>query len=94
MAVSSSDTLPSSAKEYVRACVEPSAAEADHVSITALCASLRLRVRVAYLDGAVGEGHGVTFHDFALPSDNNQGEAVITLLYRPGHYDLLYGGAE
>ena len=45
--------------------MDPLEAHADHVSITALCAALKLRVRIAYLDAGVGAGsEHVTFHSF------------------------------
>ena len=49
----------------------------------ALTAAAGLAVRVVYLDR--GEGAAPTSHDFpegAAPS--------LHLLYRPGHYDILY----
>lgn len=94
------DAIPASARVYCQNNVEPVASEADHVSVTALCASLGLVVRVAYVDGApaaAGDGSQplVVWHEFDGPSLCEQpGEptnsAPIHLLYRPGHYDLLY----
>lgn len=72
--------------------------ESDHVHITALSDALGVPIRVVYLDrsscdnGSVSVNH----HDFTPVAGNNSSggsEAVnpfITLLYRPGHYDILY----
>ncbi len=57
--------------------------ESDHIHISALTEALGVSVRVQYMDR--GEGGHVNHHDFpdgAPPS--------IHLLYRPGHYDILY----
>ena len=57
--------------------------ESDHMHITALTTALDVPVRVEYMDR--GEGGKVNHHDFpdgSMPS--------IHVLYRPGHYDLLY----
>jgi len=57
--------------------------ESDHLHITALTSALDVNIRVQYMDR--GEGGKVNFHDFP---DN--GSPYIHLLYRPGHYDILY----
>lgn len=51
--------------------------------ILALCNALNVGVRVEYMDR--GEAEGVIAHDF--PEGR---EPTVFLLYRPGHYDLLY----
>jgi ubiquitin thioesterase protein OTUB1 len=83
-----------SARDYCSRCVDPMETEAEHVSIAALAAALRLRVRVAYLDGGMGgpsaSGQLVTFHEFGDEAEGDNGDVVLHLLYRPGHYDLLY----
>ncbi|KAF9556457.1 cysteine proteinase [Agrocybe pediades] len=58
--------------------------EADHVEIEALCRALYLNVDVAYLTGVRGDGV-----DFIKFHNRDEGEGAITLLYRPGHYDIL-----
>ena len=63
--------------------VEPMYREADHVHISALTSLLGVAVRVQYMDR--GEGKCINHHDFP------EGELpTIHLLYRPGHYDILY----
>lgn len=63
--------------------VEPMYKESDHIHIIALCAALDVSVRVVYMDR--GEGGHVFVHDFPDDAQPN-----VFLLYRPGHYDILY----
>ena len=58
--------------------------ESDHIHISALTAALGVSVRVEYMDR--GKGGQVNHHDF--PEDTVA--PFIHLLYRPGHYDILY----
>ena len=79
-----------SVRDYTCRNVDNPNSEAEHVSISALCAALGLRARVAYLDGGFGGDHSVTFHDFGEPPElPSSATPVLHLLYRPGHYDLL-----
>jgi ubiquitin thioesterase protein OTUB1 len=72
--------------------VEPMNRECEDVHIMALAEAMQCQVSVEYLDGhsAVGQ---VTRHVFG-PSDDNDNSLPplykIHLLYRPGHYDVLY----
>ncbi|CAL4125118.1 unnamed protein product, partial [Meganyctiphanes norvegica] len=70
-------------EEFTKQEVEPMYRECDHLHIVALTTAVGVGVRVIYLDR--GEGATVASHDF--PEDK---EPVINLLYRPGHYDILY----
>jgi ubiquitin thioesterase protein OTUB1 len=57
--------------------------ESDHIHIIALSTALNVGVRVRYMDrGEASEGIA---HDFPEGS-----HPAIHLLYRPGHYDILY----
>lgn len=78
--------------------------ESDHVHITALSDALGVPIRVVYLDRSSCDSGGVSVnhHDFipafggdvpnAPPGDSSEIiiKPFITLLYRPGHYDILY----
>ena len=77
--------------------------ESDHVHITALSDALGVPIRVVYLDRSSCDttgGVSVNHHDFiptigGLPSATTSGgsetiKPFISLLYRPGHYDILY----
>ena len=57
--------------------------EADHLHITALTNALGVCVSVCYMDRT--DGGQVNDHRF--PED---GTPRVHLLYRPGHYDILY----
>ena len=58
--------------------------ESDHIHIIALTEALGIHVQVEYMDR--GEGGTVNHHDF--PDDGLQPH--VFLLYKPGHYDILY----
>ena len=74
--------------------------ESDHMHITALSDALGIPIRVVYLDRSSCDTGGVSVnhHDFMpvagdLPNASCSSEKnipFITLLYRPGHYDILY----
>ncbi|XP_071962049.1 ubiquitin thioesterase OTUB1-like [Antedon mediterranea] len=70
-------------REFCHQEVEPMAKESDHIHIIALSSKLQVGVRVVYLDR--GSTEKANQHDF--PDD---WEPKMTLLYRPGHYDILY----
>lgn len=70
-------------KEFCHQEVEPMYRESDHIHIIALTLSLGIGVRVQYMDR--GEGESVNAHDF--PENK---PPLVHLLYRPGHYDILY----
>ena len=61
------------------------AKESDHIHIIALTAATGICVRVEYMDRG-GSSPNVNHHDF--PDDGSTPQ--LHLLYRPGHYDLLY----
>jgi len=62
--------------------VEPMGRECEQIHIIALCEALGVSVAIEYLDGSSGPLACLT-----LPEGR---EPAITLLYRPGHYDILY----
>ena len=85
--------------------VEPMGCESDHVHVVALTDALGVAVRVEYLDrseeedgggsggsgggtGGGGSGGSPNHHDF-VPEGASAPPRVV-LLYRPGHYDILY----
>ncbi|GFS60063.1 ubiquitin thioesterase OTUB1 [Trichonephila inaurata madagascariensis] len=70
-------------KEFCHQEVEPMYKESDHIHVIALTLALGVGVRVQYMDR--GEGGHINNHDF--PEDKTP---RIHLLYRPGHYDILY----
>ncbi|GAB4821136.1 hypothetical protein N2152v2_008182 [Parachlorella kessleri] len=83
-------------------CVDPMGEESDHVQLVALTDTLQVPLRVVYLDRSLGVpstagddgGVHVDTHDFFPEGLAAAGGAVLQprvhLLYRPGHYDILY----
>lgn len=69
--------------EFCHQEVEPMYKESDHIHIIAICSALEAGVRVEYMDR--GDGEQVIAHDFPEGCKPN-----VFLLYRPGHYDILY----
>ena len=57
--------------------------ESDNIHIIALTTVTGIKVRIMYLDR--GSNEEASPHDF--PEDT---EPAVHLLYRPGHYDILY----
>ncbi|KAK6252844.1 hypothetical protein QUC31_014564 [Theobroma cacao] len=88
-------------EQFCKSSVEPMGEESDHVHITALSDALGVPIRVVYLDRSSCDNGGVSVnhHDF-VPTLGGHSNATsgstepvspfITLLYRPGHYDILY----
>lgn len=69
-------------KDYCLREVEPLEREVEQVQIIALSSALQVGVRVVHLDRSGGP---LNHHDFP------EGQTpVVHLLYRPGHYDLIY----
>ncbi|KAB5573265.1 hypothetical protein DKX38_000459 [Salix brachista] len=86
---------------FCKSSVEPMGEESDHMHITALSDALGVPIRVVYLDRSSCDAGGVSVnhHNFVpapgnLPSGSSaSSESInpfITMLYRPGHYDILY----
>jgi len=74
------------AKEFCETLVEVLGKEADHVQLTAISQALKVNLRIAYLDGRSQDGR-VEYVTFNHAVDEN--ETPLTLIYRPGHYDIL-----
>ncbi|KAK9824088.1 hypothetical protein WJX72_007637 [[Myrmecia] bisecta] len=93
-----------SVEQFRRRCVEPMGEESDHVHIVALTDALQIPIRVVYLDRSMGaamagveagEGASVNHHDFipdacAAAAGGGPVQPRVHVLYRPGHYDILY----
>ncbi|XP_074558142.1 OVARIAN TUMOR DOMAIN-containing deubiquitinating enzyme 1 [Curcuma longa] len=87
-----------SVNQFVKASVEPMGEESDHVHIIALSDALGVPIRVVYLDRSSCDSSSPTInhHDFIPSSSSSSSSASdhptkpVTLLYRPGHYDILY----
>lgn len=81
----------SSADDFCKSVIEPVSAEIEHIGITCLCETLMqplgFAVEIIYLDRSPNELNTFVFRDENEPEK----ETVRSyLLYRPGHYDILY----
>lgn len=65
--------------------IEPMCKECTMVSVLALAEAFQVRVQIEYLDGRPFE-EKLTRHEFG-PEES---ATKLSLLYRPGHYDVLY----
>ncbi|CAI2354119.1 unnamed protein product [Caenorhabditis sp. 36 PRJEB53466] len=72
--------------QYCEGEIEAMWREADHLSIIGLVKALDLLVRIEYMDRNAAPNGGFRYD---IPSDTPI-VPEITLLYRPGHYDLIY----
>ncbi|KAF3912727.1 hypothetical protein ABW21_db0209362 [Orbilia brochopaga] len=88
-------------QEYCASAVEPFNVQIDHIGVKALIDILFLPagfvVEISYLDRSVGDE--VNVHRFedesgnppaAIPANRGEEPPTLRLLYRPGHYDLIY----
>jgi len=81
-----------SVKQFCMNEVDPMARECDHMCVTALVNALRTPLHIEYMDRT----HSVTGanHHEITPTVGGGAQlltgAHVTLLYRPGHYDILY----
>ncbi|KAJ3364413.1 hypothetical protein GGF32_001937 [Allomyces javanicus] len=67
--------------------VEAMGRESDEIQIIALTKQLQVNVAVAYLDASKSDH--ATVHRFE-GNETDPADEWIHLLYRPGHYDLIY----
>jgi ubiquitin thioesterase protein OTUB1 len=76
-----------SMEEFRHQEVEPMYKESDHIHIIAISTALNVGIRVEYMDRGeqYKDGQQTKTHDF--PEDT---KPKVFLLYRPGHYDILY----
>ena len=71
--------------EFCSTEVEPMYQESDNIHVSALVADSGVRIRIVYLDRG-GDGLKTSVIDFPEPGSDPD----IHLIYRPGHYDILY----
>ncbi|KAF9516664.1 hypothetical protein BS47DRAFT_1390505 [Hydnum rufescens UP504] len=87
-------TEPVEVRHFCESQVEATGREADHPQVLALSRALKVSIEVAYMDGnaattADGAAGAVNFVRFDTEDARGNGTIPITLLYRPGHYDIL-----
>lgn len=73
-----------SIETFVRNEVDPMYRDCDQIQIVALTRALAVPLRIVYLDQS--EGDSPTIHTF----EDAEGKEAVVLLYKPGHYDLIY----
>ena len=66
--------------------VEPIDKEADQITIMALLNYLQIAIKIVYLDSSKNK----QAYTVILPESAKEQQVIGTLLYRPGHYDILY----
>ncbi|ETI50921.1 hypothetical protein F443_05655 [Phytophthora nicotianae P1569] len=78
--------------QFCAAEVEPMGKECDQPQIAALTEALQVGVKIEYLDGSAGPGEDLQSYVCSptVEATTQQEPVSITLLYRPGHYDILY----
>ncbi|KAI7882106.1 peptidase C65 Otubain-domain-containing protein [Mucor mucedo] len=76
-----------SIQEFCSMHVEAFGRESDHLQIIALSKALEVPIQVVYLDG--GSNDQCAVHEF-WPEEEDKSKTPIKLIYRPGHYDILY----
>lgn len=77
----------SSIIDFCKTEVEPMYKESDHIHVVAITSALKVCARIIYMDrGSMADS--VNAHDF--PEQDPPAKPRIHLLYRPGHYDVLY----
>lgn len=72
--------IPNAGYDLMLQEIEPMDKESDHVQMMALSSATGICLRVFCMER--GQASSIT-----IPSD---GTPLIHLLYRPGHYDILY----
>jgi ubiquitin thioesterase protein OTUB1 len=79
---------------YCKDVLEPSNNEIEHLGMTllfeVLLKPIGVAVEIVYLDRSVGTEANV---HYLKPDVPNSARSTIYLLYRPGHYDILYKDA-
>ena len=78
--------------EFCAKCIDPMGEESDHVVLVALTSALQVPMRVVHVDGSSKDDGQLDIKDFGcddrVATDGR--EIPVHLLYRPGHYDILY----
>ena len=76
-------------EKWCERCVDAVGVDADQVQLIALAKTLGILLVVANL-GSGMEVDDLQVNEFDFRADDQNDDPIICLLYRPGHYDLLY----
>lgn len=73
--------------QFCQRYIEPMGQDCEELQVLALAEAVQVRVQIEYLDGrTLAPNQKLTQHNFG-PEES---ATKLTLLYRPGHYDILY----
>ncbi len=72
-----------SLENFIRSEVDPMFRECDQLQVVALARAIDVPIKIVYLDRSKGTP---TIHVFG----NIDSNPFVAMLYRPGHYDLIY----
>ena len=75
-------------QSFISSQVEPMNVESDQIHIVAMANALNCSFKIANLDHSMVGESGINYHEIA-PRDEKD-SFKIHLLFRPGHYDVLY----
>lgn len=75
--------------DFCKTEVEPMYKESDHIHVVAITSALQVCARIIYMDRG-SSADSVNAHDFPEQPRDHPTKPRIHLLYRPGHYDVLY----
>ncbi|KAJ3224273.1 OTU domain, ubiquitin aldehyde binding [Clydaea vesicula] len=81
-------------EDFISSQVVPMNIEADNPQIVALVNALGLNVKIANLDTSLTQNGEENYHDFSPFESVVDNIPTVTLLFRPGHYDILYPNYE
>mmetsp|Transcript_1153 Transcript_1153/g.2458 ORF Transcript_1153/g.2458 Transcript_1153/m.2458 type:complete len:302 (+) Transcript_1153:61-966(+) len=74
--------------------IDPMGRECSMVGVLALAEAFQISVAIEYMDGRPIDGNNGKLTKHCFGDNNSDGtsdsKSCITLLYRPGHYDILY----
>ncbi|KAJ1332709.1 hypothetical protein BSLG_008338 [Batrachochytrium salamandrivorans] len=75
---------------FIGECVEPMNVESDQIHIVTMANIFGVDIRIGNLDTTTST-QGINFHEISPMEPMQIDESpMISLLYRPGHYDVLY----
>jgi len=73
-------------KQFCNQEVEPMGKESDHLHVVALTRALNVPLSIEYMDRDGTKCNMLNFNE----SEHEGSKSSLYLLYRPGHYDILY----
>jgi ubiquitin thioesterase protein OTUB1 len=75
--------------DFISKNVEPLDQESDQIHIVAMSNAFGITIKIGNLDSTPCKD-GINFHSISPMFNQVEGCPPLTLLYRPGHYDILY----